>query len=219
MVVEDDREVAGVNCRLVSRLPGLTVVGVAATADQAREMVSTQQPRLILLDLGLPGASGISLLRRSAAPVEVIAVTAAASTTVVRAALHLGVIDYLVKPFAPERLRQSLSAFARRARTLRRPQLAQAEVDLVQASGATGLHRLPKGLKRATLAAIRSTLETSTTPLTADEVGQCVGVARVTARRYLEYLEVIGAARVERECRGPGRPRNRYLRVPRRTAE
>ena len=66
----------------------------------------------------------------------------------------------------------------------------------------------------STLAAVRSTLERSEQPLSADEVGQRIGVARVTARRYLEYLEVIGAAAVERECNGPGRPRNRYRRVP-----
>ena len=44
-------------------------------------------------------------------------------------------------------------------------------------------------------------------------MGRRVGVARVTARRYLDYLDVIGAVRVERECHGPGRPLNRYQHV------
>jgi two-component system response regulator DctR len=127
--------------------------------------------------------------------------------------MHLGVIDYLVKPFAPERLRQALNAFALRSRTLTRRLLAQDDVDLVQASGAARLHRLPKGLKRSTLTAVRSALDGSDTALSADEVGREAGVARVTARRYLEYLDVIGAARVERECHGPGRPRNRYRKA------
>jgi two-component system response regulator DctR len=38
-------------------------------------------------------------------------------------------------------------------------------------------------------------------------------IARVTARRYLEYLEVTGAVEVEREYFGPGRPRNRYRSI------
>jgi two-component system response regulator DctR len=222
LIVEDSPEVAALHRRLVDAVPEFQTVAVASDGVAAFRAVHATGPDVVIVDLTMPGGDGLTFLRRIRAEsldLEVIVVTASRDAKTVREALHLGVIDYLVKPFAPERLRQSLSAFARRARTLRRPQLAQAEVDLVQASGATGLHRLPKGLKRATLAAIRSTLETSTTPLTADEVGQCVGVARVTARRYLEYLEVIGAARVERECRGPGRPRNRYLRVPRRTAE
>jgi predicted ArsR family transcriptional regulator len=36
----------------------------------------------------------------------------------------------------------------------------------------------------------------------------------VTARRYLDYLDVIGSVTVERECHGPGRPRNRYRHRP-----
>ena len=43
-----------------------------------------------------------------------------------------------------------------------------------------------------------------------EEIAAEVGVARVTARRYLEYLEVIGNVEVTRERNGPGRPRNRY---------
>ena len=60
---------------------------------------------------------------------------------------------------------------------------------------------------------MRRVLAASDEALTADEVGRRAGVARVTARRYLEYLDVIGAVRVGRECRGPGRPLNRYQRI------
>jgi two-component system, CitB family, response regulator DctR len=164
----------------------------------------------------MPGGDGLTLLRRirhEALPLEVIVVTASRDAQTIREAMHLGVVDYLVKPFAPERLRQSFNAFALRARTLKRPLLAQDEVDLVQSTGAARIRRLPKGLKRSTLRAVREALERSDRPLSADEVGHEIGVARVTARRYLEYLDVMGAARVERECHGPGRPRNRYQHI------
>jgi response regulator of citrate/malate metabolism len=210
LVVEDDREVAGVNCRLVSRLPGLTVVGVAATADQAREMVSTQQPRLILLDLGLPGASGISLLRRSAAPVEVIAVTAAASTTVVRAALHLGVIDYLVKPFAPDRLRQALGQFLRRMSALEPARLDQGSVDTLREAGPARSRWLPRELTRERLEEIQRLLAGSAGPITARDAAAASGISRVTARRYLEYLVTIDEAVCDSIADGPGRPRKTY---------
>jgi two-component system response regulator DctR len=222
LIVEDSPEVAALHRRLVDAVPEFRTVAVAPDGVAAYRAVDTTRPDVAIVDLTMPGGDGLTFLRRVRAEsleLEVIVVTASRDAKTVRETLHLGVVDYLVKPFAPERLRQSLDAFARRARALRRPQLAQDEVDLVQASGAAGLHRLPKGLKRATLAAVRSTLDTSEAPLTADEVGHRVGVARVTARRYLEYLEVIGAASVERECKGPGRPRNRYRHVPRRTAE
>jgi two-component system response regulator DctR len=161
----------------------------------------------------MPGADGRGFLRRvrqESVPLEVIVVTASRDAATVRETLHLGVIDYLVKPFAPERLQRALGAFAQRARALRRAQLGQDAVDLVQGSGAPRLHPLPKGLKRSTLSAVRSTIASSDRALSADEVGREIGVARVTARRYLDYLDVIGAVRVERETRGPGRPLNRY---------
>jgi response regulator of citrate/malate metabolism len=216
LIVEDSHVVATLHRRLVDTMAGFRSVGVVAEGDSAYRAVTAMRPDLAIVDLGMPGSDGLSFLRRVRAEglsLEVIVVTAARDSQTIRESLHLGVVDYLVKPFAPERLRQSLSAFAQRARALRRAQLAQDDVDLVQASGAVRLPKLPRGLKRSTLAAVRSTLESSARALSAEDVGTKVGVARVTARRYLEYLEVIGAARVERECNGPGRPRNCYRHV------
>jgi len=216
LVVEDDPYVAALHGRLVGSVPGFRTVGTATTGDQAATFVAKLRPDLAIVDLSMPGSDGVSFLRSiryDGSDTEVIVVTAVRDTKVVREVMHLGVVDYLVKPFAPERLQQALAAFLSRVRTFRRPQLTQDEVDRVQASGANRLHRLPKGLKRSTLVSVRRALASSDHALTAIEVGEAVGVARVTARRYLEYLEVIGAAEMERECNGPGRPRNRY-RLP-----
>src|SRR5262249_13979687 len=157
---------------------------VVSNAEAAYAAVQRLRPDLAIVDLTMPGGDGLTLLRRirqAQIPLEAIVVTASRDAPTVREAMHLGVVDYLVKPFAPERLRQSLDAFARRVRALQRPQLDQADVDLVQSSGATRMQRLPKGLRRATFAAIVAALEQSDRPLSADEVGQAVDVARVTA--------------------------------------
>lgn len=218
VIVEDNPEVAMVHRRFIDATSDFRAIQVVSNGDAAYAAIQRLRPDLAIVDLTMPGSDGLTLLRQvrqAQIPLDVIVVTASRDAATVREAMHLGVIDYLVKPFAPDRLRHSLDAFARRARALQRPQLAQADVDLVQSSGATRLQRLPKGLRRTTLAAIVAALEESQMPLSADEVGQAVGVARVTARRYLEYLDVIGAAEIERECRGPGRPRNRYRRSER----
>ena len=217
LVVEDNAAVAALHCRLIDALPDFQTVGVVSDGDAAYRAVEAVRPDVAIVDLTMPGGDGLTLLRRirhEAVPLEVIVVTASRDAQTIREAMHLGVVDYLVKPFAPERLRQSFNAFALRARALKRPLLAQDEVDLVQSTGAARIQRLPKGLKRSTLRAVREALERSGVALSADEVGREIGVARVTARRYLEYLDVMGLARVERECHGPGRPRNRYQRVP-----
>jgi two-component system response regulator DctR len=213
LVVEDDPFVSALHSRLVDAMPDFQTVATASTGEEARKAVARANPDLAIVDLSMPGGDGVTFLRqirREASPLEVIVVTAVRDAAVVREVMHLGIVDYLVKPFAPERLRQSLAAFLARVQTLRRAQLTQDEVDRVQSSGAARLHRLPKGLKRSTFIAVRDAIESSDTSLSADDVGELVGIARVTARRYLEYLEVTGIAQLERECNGPGRPRNRY---------
>jgi two-component system response regulator DctR len=221
LVVEDNAAVAALHCRLIDTLQGFRTVGVVSDGEAAYRAVETARPDLAIVDLTMPGGDGLTLLRRirhEGLPLEVVVVTASRDAQTIREVMHLGVIDYLVKPFAPERLRQSFNAFALRTRALTRPLLAQDEVDLVQSTGASRMRRLPKGLRRSTLLAVRAALEQSEGPLSADDVGREIGVARVTARRYLEYLDVIGLARVERECHGPGRPRNRYQHIPARSA-
>ena len=213
MIVEDSPEVAALHRRLVDDTAGFQAIHIASNGEAAFRALGLLSPDLAIIDLTMPGGDGLTLLRairRESLQVEVIIVTASRDTKTVREAIHLGVVDYLVKPFAPERLRQSLTAFAWRARAFQRGQLVQGEVDLVQSSGAPRLQRLPKGLKRSTLDSVKLVLDEATTPLTADDVGRRVGIARVTARRYLDYLDVIGTATVEREYLGSGRPRNRY---------
>lgn len=216
MIVEDNNSVADLHRRLVNSLPAFTTAHVAHNGEAAFEAIATAKPELAVLDLAMPGGGGLEFLRRvrtNAIPLEVIVVTAHGDSTSVREAIHLGALDYLIKPFAPERLQEALITFARRSRALRRSQLGQEDIDLVQATGGARIRRLPKGLKRATLRSVLQSLEVATHPLTADEVGGTIGVARVTARRYLEYLEVVGSAELIRERHGPGRPRNRYRRV------
>jgi response regulator of citrate/malate metabolism len=213
LVVEDDRVVARLHCRFIARVPGFTAVGVATTAAQAQDMVRTLHPDLLLLDIGLPGENGIVLLRRLRAAgnaVEVIAVTAATATEVVRATVHLGAVDYLVKPFDQERLRKSLGLFQRRMGSLAGAQLAQQEVDRICSDGPNAFRWLPRDLSGSRLDEIRSILSRTERPATADAVAAEAGVARVTARRYLEYLVTIGQARMEPIVGGPGRPRKTY---------
>jgi response regulator of citrate/malate metabolism len=147
LVVEDDRIVARLHCRFIAEVPGFSVAGVAASATQAAEMVRVMRPDLLLLDIGLPGEDGISLLRRlraAAEEVEVIAVTAATATATVRAAVQLGAVDYLVKPFDQDRLRKSLRLFERRMLMLRHAQLGQRDVDLICSEGPNVLRWLPR---------------------------------------------------------------------------
>jgi two-component system, CitB family, response regulator DctR len=213
LVVEDDPVVARLHCRFVARVQGFAPVGVAPTAVHGYEMVRNLHPDLLVLDLGLPGQSGLILLRRLRAdgvPVEVIVVTASTATASVRAAIQLGTVDYLVKPFDEERLRKSMRLFERRMAMLDGDQLTQGEVDRFCSDGPNALRWLPRNLSGERLDEIRAALARGGAHVTADEIAAEAGVSRVTARRYLEYLVTIGQATMEPVGTGPGRPRHVY---------
>jgi two-component system response regulator DctR len=215
MIVEDNPAVAELHKRLLRLLPSFRTVHVAWNGQQAAAAILLEKPDLVLLDLTMPGGDGLEFLRwarREALAVEVIVVTASRDGRTVREAMHLGVSDYLVKPFAPERFARALTAFAGRRRTLGRTALSQADIDRIQ--GAAGPHRrqLPKGLSLQTLRAVVAILDAAGHALSAEEVGDRVGIARVTARRYLDYLEVSGAVLMSPDLTGRGRPRHRYVR-------
>lgn len=213
LIVEDDPDVAYLHRQLVTRAPGFEVVGSATNNQDALTEIARTRPHLVLLDLTLRGADGITLLRRlraNGSPIEVIAVTAARKAEVVRSLVHLGVIDYLVKPFTPERLHQALTLFRQRMGTLGARELTQQEVDVLRATGRSGRRWLPKGLSEAALERVRATLTQAPGPVTATHVAEVSGMARVTVRRYLEYLVVNHQAGCRAEANGPGRPQKLY---------
>jgi two-component system, CitB family, response regulator len=216
LVVDSDREAARLHCRHLAQQPGFKVVGVATSASQAAAMLGNLRPHLALLDVALPEGEGLLLLRRlraSGRPLEVIVATASTDAEVVRAAIQLGVVDYVVKPFHRERLRQSLGRFRRRsAAAPAGARLAQQDIDELTAAARHERRWLPRDLDPERLEQVRAVLASARRPLTAQEVGRATGVARTTARRYLEYLVTIDEATVENHRVGPGRPFKSYQR-------
>ena len=216
LVVDPDRDAARLHCRLLAQQPGFNVIGIATSASQAAAMLGNLRPHLALLDIALPDGEGLLLLRRlraSGRPLEVIVATASTDAEVVRAAVQLGVIDYVVKPFHPERLRQSLGRFRRRsAAAPAGTRLAQHDIDELTANSRHERRWLPRDLQPERLEQIRAVLASAPRPLTAQEVGRATGVARTTARRYLEYLVTIGETTFESQRVGPGRPFKSYER-------
>ena len=211
LIVEDDEVVARVYRRVVDETPGFSVVSVAPTAEYALRVLRQGVPTdLVLLDVGLPGADGTSLLRaiRIEDGPEVIAVTAMHDKAVVKTLLHLGVVDYLIKPFTFERLQHALMRFRSREQALASESVSQTELDAFY--GAADRLLLPRGLSRETLQSVRKAVIELSEPASANQVARQAFVARVTARRYLEYLATLRQVECITEVDGPGRPRKTY---------
>src|SRR6478609_7699354 len=102
LVVDDDFRVAEINAAYVARIPGFRVTARAHTAAQALATLERMHIDLVLLDHYLPDETGLTLVRRMRQlghSADVIMVTAARDVATVRAAMRLGALQYLVKPF------------------------------------------------------------------------------------------------------------------------
>jgi len=79
----------------------------AETGEQALELIAQQDFSLIVLDVRLPGKSGIQVLKevKAAKPsIKTIIITAFPSEGLAEEVMRLGAIDYLIKPVHPENL-------------------------------------------------------------------------------------------------------------------
>jgi two-component system phosphate regulon response regulator PhoB len=100
-------------------------VAIATTAEEAFAEIQRRLPALVLLDLMLPGMSGVTLAKRLRSEVRtrelpIIMVTARTDETDRVQGLDLGADDYIGKPFSPKELIARIRAVLRR----RAPHLA-----------------------------------------------------------------------------------------------
>lgn len=221
LVIDDDFRVARIHAASVERIDGFVCTGQAHTAAEARELIERDEPDLLILDIYLPDEDGLSLLRslaaRSQPPPDCIFITAARDLASVRAAIGLGAIYYLVKPFGFQQLREQLESYRRWrsqvSATGSIDEADQATVDALYnlrrapAAERSGRTRLPP-----TMAKILDVVTASTEPCAASVIAAELGISRPTAQRYLTELERRGLLELELEYGATGRPIHRYAR-------
>ncbi|QQZ63353.1 response regulator transcription factor [Paenibacillus sonchi] len=116
LVVEDEEKIARL-LQIELECEGY-LVSIAGNGHQALELYQTNQPDLLLLDVMLPGFSGIELLRRirnNDAETPVLLLTAKSSVEDKVSGLDLGANDYITKPFQIEELLARVRAALRLA--------------------------------------------------------------------------------------------------------
>lgn len=115
LVIEDEPSVGEV-VSLYLRRAGYAV-NVVCDGHQALQSLEKQLPRLVVLDIMLPGVDGWEILRwlRSRGDTPVILVTARKEESDRIAGLEMGADDYVVKPFSPQELVSRVRAVLRRA--------------------------------------------------------------------------------------------------------
>jgi DNA-binding NarL/FixJ family response regulator len=113
LIVDDHASVReGLRCVLEEE-PGLRIVGEAATGEDAVVLAGTVGPDVILMDLMLPGISGVDAIRtiRAADPrPQFVVLTSYASSELLNEALAAGASAYLLKDVSREMLVQAIKA-------------------------------------------------------------------------------------------------------------
>ncbi len=115
VVVEDDPHIADL-VELYLRQDGFRVIQ-AADGEAGMAAVRNQSPRLVILDVGLPGKlDGLEVCRRlrNTGDVPIIMLTARDDEVDRILGLELGADDYVTKPFAPRELAARVKAILRR---------------------------------------------------------------------------------------------------------
>lgn len=215
LIVEDDPMVAEINKNFTESVEGFSVAAVAKNGSEALNLLNKRSFDLVVLDNYLPEKSGIEVLaeiRRQERPIDVIMITAADDSVTITAALRYGVVAYIAKPFKFERYRAVLDAYRNfRQKSQKRKTLEQQDIDeLFTLNQNVGAEDVPKNFNVQTLSTILNYMASQTTYQSAEEIAVGVGLSRVTARRYLEYLVEKGQVRRVMEYLSVGRPVHRF---------
>ncbi|WP_255771167.1 response regulator [Pseudarthrobacter sulfonivorans] len=226
LVVEDEPVASAAHAAYVGRMPGFSLAGTAPDGQSAlrllTELAAAGQPvELVLLDMNLPDLHGLDIARRMRSAgilADIIAITAVREVAIVRSAVAIGVVQYLIKPFTFATFADKLGSYRLFRQQLAAPAAgagragaSQSEVDQAFASlRAPSELPLPKGLSGSTLDSVKEYLKRQGSAVSATEVMTALGMSRVTARRYLEYLADAGILTRAPRYGTPGRPENEY---------
>ncbi|MBL3657762.1 LytR/AlgR family response regulator transcription factor [Fulvivirga sediminis] len=107
LIIDDERLARKELINLLKDYSRVEIVGEAANADEAYEMINTLQPDLLFLDIQMPGKTGFELLEMLDNVPQVIFTTAYDEFAL--KAFEVNALDYLLKPIQTERLNESLN--------------------------------------------------------------------------------------------------------------
>lgn len=223
LIVEDDPMVIDINSRFLAKVDGFTLVASALSIEKAKEIIEKDKPDLIILDMFFPKDKGMNLIkwiRCNEYSCDVIFITAESSNEVVEEAFRFGAVDYLVKPFVFDRFKKSLIMYKNRKDTfVKDVNIDQAEIDKLTISNEIvdidsselGDFESMKGFSHHTYERVMAVIkELGDESFTSNKVAELIGVSRITARRYLDYLERNSVLEIEHQYGKIGRPQNKY---------
>jgi DNA-binding NarL/FixJ family response regulator len=168
---------------------GFSVVGAAAGGEEAVELAGRLQPELVLLDLSMPGLSGLQALPRvrDAAPgCEVVVLTASGTEENLLGAIRGGAAGYLLKSEPPERIVAFLRGVANGEAALS-GQIARRLLEEVRAGGGRE-SGVPDSIAQALSAREVEVLLLLDEHLGTDQIAKRLFISEHTVRSHVKSL-------------------------------
>jgi len=221
IIVEDDPMVREINEKFLKKIEGFTRYGSVNSIEKAKEVILSGKPDLILLDVFFPQGKGTDLLkwiRVENIKCDAILITADRNTETVEESFRYGAVDYLVKPFMFSRFKEALLQFKSRKNSFENfDSMEQKNIDKYTIKEKKRVMEYDvnigdiKGFNQYTYEkVIVGISDMKDNPFTSEEIANNIGVSRITARRYLDYLEKEKKLVVDMEYGKVGRPKNKY---------
>lgn len=216
LIVEDDPMVAMINEQYIKRNKNFEIVGKCNDGLSALDFLENNTADLLILDVFMPKMDGFETLRQirnKQIVVDAIMVTAANERESLEEALHLGIVDYLVKPFTFDRFQMALEKYIAQNNALKDiDTLNQKSIDhIIENSRKKSDALFPKGIQEKTLELIMEYLKANKGVwFTGDEIAEKVNLTSVTVRRYMNYLAEAGRVVSEINYGTGGRPCMKY---------
>ncbi len=216
LIVEDDPMVAMINEQYIKKNKSFNVVGRCRDGSSALAFLDTNAVDLLILDVYMPKMDGFETLRQirnRKITVDAIMVTAANDRDALEEALHLGIVDYLVKPFTFERFQIALEKYIAQTHALKDVDtLSQTSIDhIIDNTRKKTEAAYPKGIQEKTLMLVIDYLkENKGKWMTGAEIAEISGLTSVTVRRYMNYLSETGKVFCEMNYETGGRPCMKY---------
>lgn len=206
LILDDDFRVAQLHESIVDGHPGFTATATARSCAEARDLLRSSRPDLLLADVYLPDGDGVALARET--DIDTILISAADDAATVRRALRSGAVGYLVKPFDRRALNGLLDRYLRYRNLLAGDRaLRQEDVDRALAI----LHGAGEPVSLSRSATEQRVLEAlGDGEASATEVAEQVGISRATAQRHLAALAARAVVEVRLRYGSTGRPEHRY---------
>ena len=106
-IVEDDAEVRRSLINIINRETGMSCAGAFGPGQEALEQIPRLRPQTVLMDINLPGMSGIECVRKLAEAVpglQIVMLTVYHDTKAIFDSLAAGAVGYLLKPVRADEL-------------------------------------------------------------------------------------------------------------------